>query len=104
LQKNHAMRFLAHDNRLFPNIDPRQRAEVFRIAAESGIKFDFQYIATINETDLEAMRSEMTDDDEFETLFAQNTVLELTDESAAGKLLGISLDLSYLKTRPKEEE
>jgi uncharacterized protein YydD (DUF2326 family) len=104
LQKNHAMRFLAHDNRLFPNIDPRQRAEVFRIAAESGIKFDFQYIATINETDLEAMRSEMTDDHEFETLFAQNTVLELTDESAAGKLLGISLDLSYLKTRPKEEE
>lgn len=104
LQKNHAMRFLAHDNRLFPNIDPRQRAEVFRIAADYGTKFDFQYIATINQTDLEAMRSEMTDDREFETLFKQSTVLELTDESAEGKLLGISLDLSYHKTRPNEEE
>lgn len=104
LQKNHAMRFLAHDNRLYPGIDPRQRAEVFRIAADCGAKFDFQYIATINETDLEAMRSEMNDDEEFETLFGQGTVLELTDESAAGKLLGINLDLSYLKVRPKEEE
>lgn len=104
LQKNHAMRFLAHDNRLFPGIDPRQRAEVFRVAADLGAKFDFQYIATINETDLEAMRGEMIDDNEFDKLFGEGTILELTDESADGKLLGINLDLSYQKTRLKEEE
>ena len=104
LQKNHAMRFIAHDNRLFPGIDPRQRAEVFRIAADFGAKFDFQYIATINETDLEAMRGEMNDEQEFENLFGKGTVLELTDESSLGKLLGIDLDLSYLKTRVKEED
>ena len=98
------MRFLTYDNRLFPGIDPRQRAEVFRIAADCGTKFDFQYIATINETDLEAMRSEMNDDKEFNSLFGEGTVLELTDESAVGKLLGINLDLSYMKTRPKEDE
>jgi len=104
LQKNHAMRFLAHDNRLFPGIDPRQRTELFRIAQEYGEKFDFQYIAAINETDLETMRGEMNDEKEYETLFGNGTVLELTDESATGKLLGVTLDLRYQKPKAKDDE
>lgn len=95
LQQNHQIKFLAHDNRLYPGIDPRQRAELFRIAAEYGKKMNIQYIATINEVDLQAM-SGVLEKDEYESLFNPSAIVaELTDEDDKGKLLGIGLDLNY---------
>jgi hypothetical protein len=45
----------------------------------------------------------MADATRFEPLFVENTVLELTDDSDAGKLLGISVDLLYDSPRQNEE-
>jgi len=98
--KNHSLRCLMHDNRLYPGIDPRQRAELFRVAHEESTKNDCQYIASLNEDNLTSMNEEM-DAEEFESLLKSHTVLELTDDSDTGKLLGITVDLSYDKSRKK---
>lgn len=93
-QQNHSVRFLMHDNRLFPGIDPRQRAEIFRIAHELGLKHDCQYIASLNEDNFVAMRDVM-EANEFEAVLRKQVVLELMDDTASGKLLGITVDLKY---------
>lgn len=93
-RRNHRMDFLMHDSRLYPNIDPRQRVELFRIAYEYSQKHDFQYIASLNQDNLESMAGEISEE-EFKKLFGDNIVLELTDDSDSGKLLGISVDLDY---------
>ncbi|TWT66658.1 DUF2326 domain-containing protein [Allorhodopirellula solitaria] len=92
--RNHSMKFLMHDNRLYPGIDPRQRAELFRVASELSEKYDCQYIASLNEDNLAAMKTIM-DDKEYESLLISKVELELMDDSAAGKLLGITVDLKY---------
>ncbi len=92
--QNHSLRFLMHDSRLYAGIDPRQRYEVFRIADELTREHDCQYIATLNQDSLETMEGEMPRG-EFDSLFTANTVLELTDENDASKLLGIPVDLDY---------
>lgn len=101
--RNHKMNFLMHDNRLFHGIDPRQCAELFRIADEMSTENHCQYIASINESNLFAIRNKLEDDDEFQSLFVENTVLELTDSSDKGKLLGITVDLDYDKQRKRSE-
>ena len=94
-QQNHQMKFVMHDNRLYQGIDPRQCAELFRIADEFTRERGFQYIATLNDANLEAIRNNMETPSDYDRLFTQNTVLELTDDSDAGKLLGITVDLMY---------
>ena len=101
--QNHHMRFLMHDNRLYQGIDPRQCAELFRIADEFTRKRGFQYIATLNDANLSAIRDNMEDPSDFDRLFTDNTVLELTDDSDAGKLLGITVDLIYDQPRKRSE-
>jgi len=54
-----------------------------------------QYIASLNESHLKAMKHDMEDPSHFDRLFTSNTVLELTDDSDSGKLLGITVDLVY---------
>lgn len=91
---NHHMKFLMHDSQLYPPIDPRQRVEVFRIANEYLEEHGMQYIASLNQDSLDAMRGEM-DPEEYQELFENNTIIELTDESDESKLLGISVELAY---------
>lgn len=102
-QKNHKMKFVMHDNRLYHGIDPRQCSELFRIADELARQHDVQYIASLNESHLTAMRENMEDPAHFEPLFTQNTVLELTDDSDEGKLLGITVDLLYDNPKSRDE-
>jgi len=93
--KNHNLAFLMHDSRLYSDIDPRQRVELFRIAKEYTEQYNLQYIASLNEDNLEGMRKEM-DPTEYHQLFnKENIVIELTDDSDEEKLLGISVDLIY---------
>jgi uncharacterized protein YydD (DUF2326 family) len=101
-RKNHNMRFLMHDNRLYHGIDPRQRAEVFRIAEEQSREHGCQYIASLNEDNLCSMRDVM-ESTQFESIFTANTVLELTDDSDRGKLLGITVDLLYDSPKNRDE-
>ncbi|MCA9076891.1 MAG: DUF2326 domain-containing protein [Planctomycetaceae bacterium] len=81
---HHELKFLMHDNRLFAAIDHRQRAELFRIANALTRDQSCQYIATINDENLVGMKSIM-EEDEFSNLLSSNVVMELMDDSDAGK-------------------
>ncbi len=91
---NHHVDFLVHDSRLFGDIDPRQRATLFKLAQEITTKRNLQYIATVNQDQIDAMRKQFTDD-EFKQCIEDAEVLRLTDESAEAKLLGIQVDMQY---------
>jgi len=91
---NHHVDFLVHDSRLFGDIDPRQRATIFKLAQEVTTERNLQYIATVNQDQIDAMRTQFTND-EFERCIENAEVLRLTDDSAEAKLLGIQVDMQY---------
>ena len=86
------MRFIAHDSRLFANMDPRQREALFRIVYETCCKKDFQYICTINEDALESFEGIMSTED-YKNIVRDNVILELNDDAPESKLLGIQIDI-----------
>jgi len=94
LRQNHKMNFIFHDGRLFANMDVRQRAQVFTLADKVVGNLGAQYIATLNPDFISGMAEEFTSD-EYQRLIVDNTVLELRDDSPAGKLLGIQVDMNY---------
>jgi uncharacterized protein YydD (DUF2326 family) len=81
-----------HDSRIFDGIDPRQTKELFKIADDLFTNSDYQYIATVNQNQLEEIKSLMSEN-EYTKIVTDNIILTLTDESDAGKLLGIRVDL-----------
>lgn len=92
---NHKVGFIWHDSRLFSDIDPRQRATLFKVANEYVNKQGKQYIATVNQDQLDAMRSEFSEE-EFSMLFERDTVkLRLKDDGPESKLLGMQVDMHY---------
>jgi len=95
LECNHHIDFIWHDSRLYSDIDPRQRAILFKVAQQKTMEYGKQYIATVNHDQLEAMRTEFVPD-EFHTLFEEQTVvLRLKDDGDKSKLLGIQVDMKY---------
>lgn len=93
LRLGHRVRFICHDSRLYSDIDPRQRAEIFRIAYEVSKAADFQYIATVNQDQIDALRNLLGTD--YQSIIGDNIVLELKDDTPADKLLGIEVDIEY---------
>ena len=91
---NHHMNFLFHDSRLFDGVDERQKALMFKIIGERFLSSNKQYIATINQNQLNEISSNLSED-EFKTIFEDNTILTLTDDSDTEKLLGIKVDISF---------
>lgn len=91
---HHHMRFVAHDGRLFGGMDPRQRSILFQQAKLAAETNDVQYIANINEDHLESIRTRLGQP-EFDRIFSDAIILELTDDSDAGKLLGVKVKLEY---------
>lgn len=90
--KKSKMRFLAHDSRLFANMDPRQRETLFRIVNDTCAENNMQYICSINEDALLSFQSLMTAD-EYERYVLDNIILELNDDAPESKLLGIQVDI-----------
>ena len=86
------IKFIAHDSRLFANMDPRQRETLFRIVSETCPKENFQYICSINEDALLSFQSLMSNT-EYEEIVTNNIILELNDDSPESKLLGIQIDI-----------
>lgn len=101
LQRKTAFEFLMHDSRLLANMDPRQRAMLYRVAYDACKDGDFQYITTINEDALVSIESIM-DSEVFEEVLNKNIVLTLKDDSAESKLLGIQVDMD-LEEKPKKK-
>lgn len=89
---NHNMDFIFHDSRLFDGIDERQKTDMFKIIYQKFTHENKQYIATVNQNQLDEIKKHIHDD-EFETIINKNTVLTLTDDSDDDKLLGIKVDL-----------
>lgn len=86
------MRFLAHDSRLFANMDPRQRETLFRVVNDICAENNMQYICSINEDAILSFQSLMTED-EYERYVLDNIILELNDDAPESKLLGIQVDI-----------
>ena len=93
---NNKMEFVFHDSRLLANMDPRQRAILFKVASKQATALNLQYIISANQDALESIKNEITVN-EYEKIISENIILELTDESAETKLLGINVDLKYEK-------
>lgn len=93
-QCNHSVKFLVHDNRILSETDPRQVATMLRLANDICKERGFQYILTINESTIDALRKEMNEE-EFKALVINQQVLQLDDTSEQAKLLGIQVDLKY---------
>ncbi len=90
----HTVDFIFHDSRLFSNMDPRQRETLFRLAYSNTVGKGLQYIASVNQDQLDSFREHLSDD-EYKKLVGDNIALELTDESPETKLLGIEIDMDY---------
>ena len=92
MTKKSNMRFLAHDSRLFANMDPRQREALFEIVHEGCKNEDLQYICSINEDALlsfKPMMKEVT----YKKIIQDNIIMELNDDDPDSKLLGIQIDI-----------
>lgn len=86
------IRFLAHDSRLFANMDPRQREMLLRIAYDVTIDSEFQYICSMNEDTIMSFKDLMSIE-EYREIITNNIILELNDDASESKLLGIQVDL-----------
>ena len=91
--QNHNIDFLFHDSRLFDGIDERQKAELFKIVYEEFTNSKKQYIATVNQNQLNEIK-EYLEPELFKQIVDNNTVLTLTDDDESEKLLGITIDIN----------
>ena len=92
--KNHSVNFVFHDSRLYNGIDERQKTIMFKIMHEMFVNIEKQYIATVNQNQLNEVKKILTDD-EYKYIVENNTILTLTDDSDTEKLLGIQVEISY---------
>jgi uncharacterized protein YydD (DUF2326 family) len=91
--KNHKINFIFHDSRLFDSIDERQKAVMFRTIKENFLNSNKQYIAAINQNQLNEIKANMSSED-YDNIFQDdNIVLTLTDDNDIEKLLGIKVDI-----------
>jgi len=91
---NHNINFIFHDSRLYDGIDEVQKAEMFKIIYELFRNSNNQYIASINQNQLNEIKDLLTNT-EYENIITNSTILELTDASDSEKLLGVKVDISY---------
>ncbi len=89
---NHKIDFIFHDSRLFSDTDERQKADMFKTVYQKFLCVNKQYIATVNQNQLDEIKKYMSKED-FEQIITQNRVLTLTDKSDKDKLLGIKVDI-----------
>ena len=89
---NHKMNFIFHDSRLFDGTDERQKTDIFRTVYKHFSKGSNQYIATVNQNQLNEIKDQMSPE-EFKRIIMNNTILTLTDNLDSEKLLGLKVDL-----------
>ena len=65
---------------------------LFRIIYDVTQNGEFQYICSINEDTILSFKELMTEE-EYSKIVTNNIVLELNDDAAESKLLGIQIDL-----------
>lgn len=85
-QRSEGLGFLAHDSIVFDGVDERQTAGSIALAAVSADRYGYQYLLTINSDDLPR-----ADLGSFSVDPNKHVILELSDETEDGGLLGIRL-------------
>ena len=90
--KNHNVNFIFHDSRLYDGIDERQKSVMFKMIKEAFSNTNKQYIATINQNQLNELQANMSLE-EYNEIFHNHTILTLTDDDDSEKLLGIQVDI-----------
>jgi uncharacterized protein YydD (DUF2326 family) len=90
--RNHNIKFIFHDSRIFDSIDERQLATMVRILYDNFLTTEKQYIATVNQNQLNNIQKILSPE-EYKKIITNNTILTLTDESDEEKLLGIKVDI-----------
>lgn len=90
----HQVKFSFHDSRLFDGIDEKHKAEIFKVVNELFSNTEFQYIATLNQNQVNEIRT-MLSNEEYIRIVEHNTILTLTDEDDSEKLLGVKVDIGY---------
>jgi uncharacterized protein YydD (DUF2326 family) len=90
--KNHSIDFVFHDSRLYDGIDERQKSIMFSLLKGLFSDTKKQYIATINQNQLNEIRAYISTED-YNEIFHNHTVLTLTDDDDSEKLLGIKVDI-----------
>lgn len=91
----HNVDFIFHDSRLLEGIDPRQKYELILILKELIQESGKQYILTANYNQLEEIKPLFESEKDYNHFIKENTVLELKDNNAKNKLLGIQIDMDY---------
>ncbi|MGP8323346.1 MAG: DUF2326 domain-containing protein [Methanosarcinaceae archaeon] len=59
---NHNIDFVFHDSRLFDGIDGRQKVDMFKTVYQKFTPVNKQYIATVNQNQLDEIKKHMADD------------------------------------------
>ncbi len=95
LQKNHNVKFIFHDSRLLSNMDSHQRFVALKLGHE--LKADGkQYIISLNQDTIDLLQAERSDV-EFQEIVKDNIIIELSGDVPSNKLLGVQVDLDYVK-------
>jgi uncharacterized protein YydD (DUF2326 family) len=87
--------FLIHDSTIFDGVDERQVAHALQLAARLSEEFGFQYICCLNSD--KVPWSDFGEGFDLETF----KVLDLTDESPGGSLLGFRLGIGTSPPTPR---
>jgi len=87
--ENHSIGFLWHDNRLFADLSPKPRAAWFEYIIDASLKFDKQYIASINTENFNSMKQYLSPSSMGS--LEKSVRLKLTSDAAESKLLGIQI-------------
>lgn len=90
----HNLKFCFHDSRLFDGIDERQKTELFKILNDMFLNSNYQYIATMNQNQINEVKSILSPE-LFEEIVLKHKVLTLKDNSDSEKLLGVKVDIGY---------
>jgi uncharacterized protein YydD (DUF2326 family) len=91
---NHNVDFIFHDSKITGDMDTRQIKTMMEVAHTECERNGFQYIISLNQSVLDALQTEMTDED-YENIITEKIILSLSDKSPEDKLLGIQIDLNY---------
>lgn len=92
---NHNINFLFHDSRIFHGTDDNQKKDLFKIINERFTNTNKQYIVSVNQNQIDEVKKHLTEE-EYKSIIKNNIILNLTDDSDNGKLLGITVDIGNI--------
>ncbi|MBC2694584.1 MAG: DUF2326 domain-containing protein [Desulfobacteraceae bacterium] len=84
---NHNIDFVFHDSRLFDGTDERQKADMFKTVYQKFAQANKQYIATVNQNQLDEIKKHIKDD-EFEKIITRNKWIFETNKAKKQKTIG----------------